>query len=480
MPTGLKHKAIHGVAWNLAERFGVQAISLVLAIVLVRLLTPADFGLIGIVSAFFLVAEVFVQGGLGQAYVQKKTVSREDANTVFLTNVVCSLGCYGLLWVAAPQIAAFYQQPALVELVRVMGVIIVVNAFRVIQVAQLTRALDFSRKAKVALVATSASGITGIAAALLNFGVWSLVIQQLSNAVLATAGYWLASNWRPDGQFSSRSFRQLFAFGGWVMASGLMRAIFDNLYVLVIGRLFPVAQVGFYTRARTFQRVGSEQVVDAVGSVAFPIFSRIQEDKPRLKEGMQQYTSYTLLFIAPLMMLLIVVAEPLVILLLTEKWEPIVPYFQMLCVIGILYPLHSANILALQSQGRSDLNFRLAVIKNILRIANIAIMWRWGVFYIVLGEVVVSFLALAINTHYTRKFLDYGLWQQLCDSRAILLSSAVTGLVAYAVCQTVQGEIFALPVVFLAAALVYLLLQYFTNRNLLREVFQLRLDISGS
>lgn len=480
MSTGIKHKALRSVAWNLAERFGVQGISLVLAVILVRLLTPEDFGLIGIVSAFFLMAEVFAQGGLGQAYVQKKTVSQVDANTVFFANVVIGLACYFLLWLLAPRIAAFYQQPLLVELVRVMGVIIVFNALRVIQVAKLTRALEFSRKAKVALFATSVSGLLGVGAALLEFGVWSLVVQQVSNASLATAGYWFVSSWRPDGKFSSRAFRRLFSFGGWVMASGLMRAVFDNLYILVIGRLFPMAQVGFYTRARTFQRVGSEQIVDAVGSVAFPIFSRVQEDKPRLKAGMQQFTAYTLLFIAPLMVLLLVVAKPLVILLLTEKWEPVIPYFQMLCLLGILYPLHASNILALQSQGRSDLNFRLAVIKNLMRVANIAIMWRWGVFYIVLGEVVVSFIALVVNTHYTRQFLGYGLWQQLRDTGAILLSSMVAGLIAYAVFLGLHGNSFVLPLVALVMALAYLLLQYFCNRNLLLEVLKLRRGIGGS
>jgi O-antigen/teichoic acid export membrane protein len=431
MAESTKSIAIKGITWNLVERFGIQGMKLVLGIWMARLLTPADYGLIGMISVFFLVAEVFVDSGFGQAYVQKKDVTDLDANTVFYANLFISLMVYACLWASAPAIAGFYEQPALVALARVMGGVVFINAFNMIQIARLTRAVDFKRKTKVTLAATLVSGIVGISAALLGFGVWSLVIQVMSNRILTTAGMWFTSKWRPGLQFSWISFRSLFSFGAWVLAAGVVRTVFDNIYILTIGKFFPASQLGFYTKAKQIQSLSAQQLPGAVSSVAFPILSQMQYNKLRLKEGAQIFLTHTMFITTPLLVALFVVAKPFVLLLLTEKWAPMIPYLQLLCIAGFLYPIHLVNVQILQVQGLSNLNFRITVIKNFLRIVNISLMYRFGVIFIIIGEIATSFLALVINTYYTRKFLNYGLLAQFKDMKPVIFSAVLAGMGGY-------------------------------------------------
>lgn len=470
----LKQKAVKGVSWNLIERFGLQAIKFVLAVILARLLTPADFGLIGMITVFFAVAQVFIQGGFGQAYIQKKEVTDLDASTVFYTNLVISVFLYGLLWLAAPAIAAFYDQPPLVKLTRVMGLVVVINAFNMIQVAQVTRAIDFKRKTKITLTSTLFSGAAGISAAYIGYGVWSLVIQQMANRLFTTAGFWVTSKWRPGLHFSVQSFKNLFSFGAWVLAAGIIRTVFDNIYILTIGKFFPAAQLGFYTKAKQFQRLSSQQLSGAVGQVAFPVLSRFQDDKDQLRNKARKFLTHTLAFTAPLLVILMVVAKPFVLILLTEKWAPMIPFLQILCIVGFLYPIHQINVQLLQAQGKSNLNFRIAVIKNSLRIINIAAMYRFGVVYIILGEVVCSFLALAVNTYYTKQLVNYGFWDQLKDIRQILVAAVVAGAFGYGISQASSHIYVQFMLGCSLTALCYIAFHYIFNRPFFFEILKLR------
>lgn len=439
----LKNQAVKGISWNLIERFGLQAIQLILGIWLARLLTPTDYGLIGMISVFFLVASVFVESGFKTAYVQKKEVTDIDANTVFYSNLVISLLCYAVLWWAAPAIAEFYNQPKLVNLTRVMGSVVVINAFNVIQMAQLTRTINFKRKTKITLTATLTSGVLGISSAILGLGVWSLVVQQMTNRFLTTLGMWILSSWRPGLKSSVESFRSLFSFGAWILAANLLQTIFDNIYILTIGKFFPAAQLGFYTKAKQFNSQASQQLASAVGVVAFPVLSKMQNDPARLKEGVKNFLTHTMVFTAPLLVTLIVVAKPFVLVLLTEKWAPMIPYMQLLCIAGFLYPIQLVNVQVLIAQGKSNLHFRITIIKNVLRIANIALMYRYGVIFIILGEIVTSFLALALNTYYTNIFLGYGLFAQFKDLKQITIIAVAAGALG-------AGAIYAIENLFIS------------------------------
>lgn len=474
MAPPLKEKAVKGITWNLIEQCCMYGMRFVLGVVLARLLTPKDFGLIGMIAVFFAVAQVFVQSGFGEAYVQKKEVTESDANTVFYTNLVVSLLLYGLLWLAAPAIAGFYQQPVLVSLTRVMGLIVVINAFNIIQVAQVTREVDFKRKTKITLAATMISGVAGISAAYYGFGVWSLVIQQIANRILTTAGFWFTSKWKPALQFSMKSFNGLFSFGAWVLAASIIATIFDNIYILTIGKLFPVAQLGFYTKAKGFQSMSSQQLAEAVGAVAFPVLSQLQEDSAGLRNGARKFLDHTMVFIAPLTVTLAVVARPFVLLLLTDKWAPMIPYLQLLCIAAFLYPIHLINVQILQAQGKSNLNFRLAVIKNTLRIVNIAVMYRWGVFFIIIGEVAVSFLALAVNTYYTKRLINYGLMDQLKDLKLIIFAVILSGFAGYTASYYIPNMCLSFGAGSIVTMAVYAFFQYVFNNTFFREIWKLK------
>lgn len=474
MTATLEQKTVRAITWNMFERFGTQGLGFVLGVVLARLLTPADFGLIGMIYVFFAVAQVFVEGGLGAAYVQKKEVTAYDSDTVFYSNLFISLAIYLVLWISAPAIAGFYDQPVLTGLTRVAGLVIIINAFNIIQMAHVMRDVDFKRKTKVTLIATFLSGVAGITAAYLDFGVWSLVIQQITNRFLTTIGFWVTSKWRPGLKFSIESFKNLFSFGFWILASGLIFAIFNNIYILVIGKFFPAAQLGFYEKAKRFRSIVSEELAGAVGSVSFPVLSKLQDDKPRLKQAVRKFLTHTLVVIAPLIVILIVVAEPFVILILTEKWAPMIPYMQLLCVAGILYPIHSINVQVLKAQGKSNLNFRIEIIKNCFRVINIVVMYRFGVIYIIIGEIITSFLSLIVNTYYSKRLFSYGMIEQLNDIRVIVFSAAISGLAGYITIYYIENMYFKLFLGSLLTATIYAALQYFFNKDLFFQIFKLK------
>lgn len=474
MTSSLKQKSVKGVAWNLIELISHQGIKFVLGVILARLLTPEDFGLIGMITVFFTVAQVFVSGGFSQAYIQKNNVSDLDANTVFLTNLVVSLFAYSLLWLAAPAISRFYEQPILIDLIRVMAVVVIINAFNIIQMAQVTRAVDFKRKTKITLSSTIASGLAGVTAAFMGLGVWSLVVQQMSVRIFMTVGLLLTTRWKPRLQFSISSFRSLFSFGAWILAASLIRTVFDNIYILTIGKFFPVAELGFYTNAKKFQQLAGHQIAAAVGAVAFPVLSRLQNEKIRLKTGVRKFLIHSMAFTSPILVTLMVVANPFVVLLLTEKWTPMIPYLQLLCIAGFLFPIHAINVQVLQAQGKSNLNFRLAIIKNCLRVLNIAVMYRYGVSAIIMGEIILSFVALTINTYYTKRLIDYGLIEQLADIKIIFIISLISGLAGYGAGYPFANLYSKFFVGASVTIVLYVLLHYKLNRHFFLDVLKLK------
>jgi len=265
-----------------------------------------------------------------------------------------------------------------------------------------------------------------------------------------------------------------FSFGSWVLLSSIIRTLFDNIYILTIGKFFSAAQLGFYTKSKQFEQLSSWQLSGAVGVVAFPMFSQIQTDKVRLQSVTRKFLQHSLVFITPLMVTLIVVAKPFVILILTEKWAPMIPYLQLLCITGVLYPLHAVNVKVLIAQGKSNLNFKLEIVKNVLRVFNIIIMYRFGVIFIILGEIIVSFLALFINTFYTKRLIDYGLFKQTKDIKKILLGAIIAGIIGYIVGIEFSNLWLMLMFGGFSIMTIFILTQYLFNKSLLMEVLSLR------
>lgn len=431
MTKSLKEKTVKGVTWSLTEKFGTYGLSFVTGIILARLLTPEDYGLIGMTAVFFAFAEAFVRGGFGSAYIQKKQVNDKDANTVFYTNLAVSLLFYVLLYALAPLIADFFEEPRLVDLVRVMSLMIIINAFSVIQIAQLTKNINFKRKTKYTIIAVVISGAGGITAAYLGLGVWSLVIQRMGNRLILTLGLWVSSKWKPALKFSVDSFKTLFSFGSWMLASALFHAFSENLYKLAIGKFFPAGQLGFFTKARQFQLLASERLIQAIQEVAFPVLSKYQDNSQKIREILKNFLQHTMFLITPIMVTFIVVAKPFVLLLLTEKWAPMIPFLQLFCIVGLVIPLYILNRRLILALGKSKLAFYLSILLNILRILNIIISIKFGVHYIIIGELVAVFLTIIPAIYYINKMINFGLLKQLNSIKMIAISGGFSGVLAY-------------------------------------------------
>jgi len=473
LPDSLKHKALKGISWSFLEKFGTRGVRFILGIILARLLTPEAFGLIGMITIFLQIGNVFVTGGFGQAYVQKKQVTEKDANTIFYSNLLISISLYLLLWHSAKPIANFYDQKELIDIIRVLSIIIIINSFNIIQNAIIKRNLDFKRKTIIVLLATTLSGVAAIIAALKGMGVWSLVIQQILNRLITTIGMWFTSSWIPKFVFSKNSFKQLFSFGGWLLASSLFTRIFDNIYSVIIGKFFPSAILGFYTKARQFQQLGSKDLMLSITPVVFPIFSKMQDKLIKLKSSFHSLIQYSIGIILPILITLIVVSKSFVILLLTDKWEPMVPYLQLLCVVGILIVFSEANKQLVKSQGYSNLNFRTSLIKSILRVLNVLLTFKYGVIYIIVGEIIVSIIELMVITFFTKKIINYGIQKQLNDIKEIVIGGVLAGMLGFSIYYLTDNLYLIFILGGMITLLSYILFQYLFNKNLLINVIKL-------
>ena len=474
MTKSLRKKAFRGVLWNLAEKFGLQGFQAVIMVILARLLTPQDFGIIAIVTVFFAIANGIIDSGFGQAYVQKLKVSDIDADTIFYTNLTISILVYGIFWLTAPLISKFYNNPQLIDLMRVMSLLLIINAFQIIQIAQLTRSIDFKRRAKATLLAAIISGFLGVIAALYGMGVWSLVILQLSRAGGIVTVLWCTSTWRPHWQFSFKSFKELFSFGGWILLSGLAQNLLKNLNTLVIGKYFSLAQLGFYSTANRFVNLGVNELSRAITTATFPVFSQIQKDKDRVANGMLKVIKINLLLTFPIGVTMIVIAKPFVLLLLTEKWTLMIPYMQLLCVGIVIAPILGINQQIFKTQGNSRLSFSVGLVFAGTNLLNILIMYRWGIIYIIVGQVFLSYFFLLIYTYYTNKIIKAGFLRQLNEVKEIIFGAVVAGAISYIVSYYLSNLWLQLFSGGFISVSLFLLTQYLFNRKFLFETVALK------
>ena len=429
----LKQKTINAMIWRGMDTFGQQGIRFVIQIVLARLLLPEQFGLIAMLTIFIVLAEAFINSGFGQAMIQKKNADYTDECSIFYFNVFISLIATGLLWLSAPWIAAFYKQPLLTPLTRVLSLNLIINAFAQIQRTILRKKIDFKSQLKASVSASLFCGVIGIVMAYKGFGVWALVGQQVSRALAETMLYWFVSDWRPALILSFSSLRSMFSFGSKLLFSGLLETVFNNIYLVVIGRLFSPAALGFYSRAKILRDAPVMNITSTLSSVTFPVFATIQDDRNRLKTGAQKSLTTLIMIITPCMLGLIVVARPLVLLLLTEKWLPCVPFLQLLCIPGILWPLHVINLNVLKVLGRSDLFLRLEVLKKILVVISIAVTYRWGIQAMIYGQITVSILGCYLNCYYSGKLINYPLKEQIFDLAPYFGTAMVMGIGVYSI-----------------------------------------------
>ena len=415
MAESLKNKAVRGVGWSFVDNIANSGITFLVGLVLARILTPAEYGVMAMVTIFIAISNSIVDSGFSNALIRKMNIERVDYNTVFYFNLVVSLVLYILLFLGAPVISTFFKEPILLDVMRVIGWILVINALAIIPRTILVRNVDFKTQTKVSLISSILSGVIGIGMALTSFGVWSLVGQQLSRQLLNTLFLWFFCRWRPAWEFSVQSFKELFGFGSKLLVSGLIDTAYKNIYYLVIGRCYNSADLGQYTRAEQFNTIFSSNLTTVVQRVSYPILSSIQNEEERLREAYRRVIKVTMLVTFACMLGLAAVAKPLLVLLIGEKWLPAVYFLQIICFSGMLYPLHAINLNILQVKGRSDLFLKLEIIKKIIGTIPIVIGIFWGIKLMLWGSVCTSFIAFFLNSYYSAPLIGYPTYRQLKD-----------------------------------------------------------------
>jgi O-antigen/teichoic acid export membrane protein len=350
----LKQQTVSALIWSLIDNIANLGINFVIGIILARLLSPHEFGLIGMITIFLAIAQTFITGGFGQALIRKRDCTQADYSTVFLFNLIVSVFLFLVLFFSAGTISAFFNEPKLSLLIRVLATGLIINALSIIQKTILTKRLDFKLQTRISIISSIVSGIIAIALALYGFGVWSLVVRILISFVLSSFFLWYWNTWRPLLLFDKKSFNELFSFGGKILLSGLIDTVYQNIYYVVIGKFFHADQLGYYTRADQFQALPSQNMQGVIGRVSYPILATIQHDIPALKSAYIKLIKSTMLISFVLMIGMASVAKSMIVALIGIKWLPSVAYLQLLCLVGMFIPLHALNLNMLEIQGRSD------------------------------------------------------------------------------------------------------------------------------
>ncbi|HBZ26118.1 MAG TPA: flippase [Rikenellaceae bacterium] len=426
----IKEKTVNGLIWSFIDSFANFGIQFLIGVVLARILSPREFGLIGMLTIFIALSQTFIDSGFSTALIRKKNCTQTDYSTVFFFNLVISLLCYLLLYGFSGAISSFFDEPQLKFLVQVMGIGLILNSFGIIQRAILTKEINFKLQTKISLIASLGSGTIAIAMALKGFGVWSLVALTLCRYALTSVFLWVYTKWQPKLIFCIKSFKVLFGFGSKLLLSSLIDTAFQNIYYLVIGKYFSAVELGFYTRADQFKAMPSQNITTVIQRVSYPILSSMQDDLPQLKEYYRKLIRSTMFITFMLMLGMAAVAKSMIITLIGEKWLPSVVYLQLLCLVGMFYPLHAMNLNILNVQGRSDLFLRLEIIKKSLAVPTIVIGIFWGIKIMIIGMLVNTLIAYFLNSYWSGKMIGYSFTQQVKDILpSFVLAIFVNGIV---------------------------------------------------
>jgi O-antigen/teichoic acid export membrane protein len=450
----LRNKVVDGVAWNLAQRMGAAGVTFLVTLVLARMLLPADFGLLAMIAMFIAIANSLMDSGFMQALIRKPGATETDYTTAFYANMAMGCAAYLCLFASAPHIAAFYEEPRLVLLIRATGVVIPVNATKLVQAARLTRQMDFKAQLQRVIPANVLSGVVAIFLAVAGMGVWALIVQIVLTALISSALYWYWSGWHPVGRFSWVSFREMYGFGYKMFLSGLLETTWQNAYVAVIAKVFTATIAGHYFLANKIKDLLLQQIVGSIQSVTYPALALVQDDPVRLREALRRILRMISFVLFPVLLFSAAMAGPLFSEVLDRKWLPAAPYFQLLCLAGILYPMHSVNLNVLKVAGRSDIFLYLDVFKKAVGALVLLLTYRHGVIAILLGQIASSLLAYLPNSYYSSRLVGYSVTEQLQDAMPALALAGSIALLLFAATRWISlppWALFALAGVAVAA-----------------------------
>ena len=463
----LKNKTKKGLAWSMIERFATQGVQFLFGIILARLLSPDDYGIIAMPLVFLAIAQCIIDSGFSTALIRKPELTEDDLSTAFYFNIGIGILCYAVLFFSSPLIADFYHTPILSSLLKVTALAVLFNPLCAVQQAILTRKIDFKTQAIVSLSGAVVSGIVGLYMAYNGFGVWSLVFQQVGGYVMRTILLWILGKWKPKRKWSWESFHYLWGFGSKMLGSGLLDTIYNNIYPIVIGKYFSAQDLGNYTRAQQFSSLPSSNVTGVLQRVTFPVLSSIQNEDERLAKNYRKILKLSAFLVFPMMLMLSAIANPLVRILLTDKWIGCVILLQIVCFQMMWYPIHAINLNLLTVKGRSDLFFRLEIFKKIMGVCIMFITIPHGIIWMVSGGIVSSMLSLIINTYYTGKLINVGYFKQMGDLLPIFGVSFIMWLIVHAIislssnlyCQLVLGISLG-AIVYLIGAKIFLKVEF--------------------
>ncbi|WP_373175331.1 lipopolysaccharide biosynthesis protein [Bacteroides eggerthii] len=472
MSESLKNKAIKGVGWSFVDNIANSGITFLVGLILARLLSPSEYGIMAMITIFIAISNSIIDSGFSNALIRKVEIKRIDYNTAFLFNLVISFFLYIVLFFASPLIASFFEESILVEVIRVIGFVLIINALSIIPRTIFVREVNFKTQAKVSLISSILSGFVGISMAIYGMGVWSLVGQQMARQLLNTVFLWTYSRWRPILEFSKSSFQEMFGFGSKLLLSGLIDTIYKNIYYLIIGRFYTATQLGQYTRAEQFNVIFSSNLTSVVQRVSYPVLSSIQDESERLREAYRKVIKTTMLLTFSCMLGLAAIAKPLIIILIGDVWLPAAYLLQIICFSGMLYPLHAINLNILQVKGRSDLFLKLEIIKKIIAVGPIVLGIFCGIKYMLWGSVVTSLIAYFLNSYYSAVLICYPTKEQIKD---VLPSFIISALIA-AIMWGISFWDISVYLLLMIQILVGILLALFIYQRIQLEEYQI---ISG-
>jgi len=453
-------KVLGNFIWRFLERSGAQIVAFVVSIILARLLDPELYGTVAIVTAITTIMQVFITSGLGTALVQKKDSDDVDFSTVFYFNVVMCLVVYAVMFFAAPLIAMLYDMPELTPIVRVLSLTLVISGVRNIQHSYVSKHMLFKNFFFSTIGGTIASAIVGIAMAYAGFGVWALVGQQISNILIGTVVLWFTVKWRPKWKFSFDSLKTLFSFGWKLLVSSLIDSVYNEIRTFVIGAKYSSADLAFYDKGKKFPNLIVQNVNTSIDSVLLPVLAKEQDNRDRVKAMTRRAIKTSSYIMMPLMMGLAVCAEPVVRLLLTEKWMGCVLFMRVFCFTYAFYPIHTANLNAIKAMGRSDLFLRLEIIKKAVGLAAVFISMWFGVEWMAYSLLITTFIAQIINSYPNKKLLGYSYGQQMMDMLPQIILSCVMGAVVFCIQFIGLNDILTLLIQVPLGAVIYIVGSY--------------------
>lgn len=429
----LKDKTVKGVGWSSIDSIANYGIGFVVGLILARLLSPNEYGLIGILTIFINVFNTIIDSGFSTALIRRNDIKDIDYSTVFIINLVVSTALALLMFLGAPYISVFFERPELTPITQVMSLILVINAVGIVQKTILTKNIDFKTQTKISIISHASSGVIGIALALTGCGVWALVAQQLSARLFTTTLLWIYNKWKPRLEFSIESFKSLFGFSWKLLVAQIFNTAWKELYKFVVGKFYHPETLGLYTRAEQFNMMFSSNITTVVKRVSLPTLSAIKDERERLVDAYRRIIRSTMLVTSVCMFMLAAIAKPLILVLLGPKWVDCVPFIQILCFSYVLYPLHALNINMMTLQGRSDLLLILQIIKNVITLIPIAIGIWIGIYWMLLASVVLGIVEYFLNSYYAGKRLNYSSRDQIKDV-----------FPAMSICLIIAGLVFSL------------------------------------